>query len=212
MDPKAVGESIRLARVKLGWRQQRLADAAETDQTTVSRLEKGDFKRLTEALLSIARVLKIPLPGVDVLSEQRGTPLILRPLAAALGEMLVIGTAEGGQGSLIFTGPIDVVQRPPSLANVKDPYGILVTGESMIPAFRPGDTALVHPYLVPHPEDDVILEREGEDGARYGIIKTFLGVSTGKWRLRQWRPQRDFTRLQKEWPKCNVVVGKYSRR
>lgn len=204
---------IRAARVKLGWSQEWLAEVAKTDQTTIGRIEKGGFKRLSEALLNVAKAVQVEIPGLDAILDRQEKPLILRPLApASAGDMNVIGTAEGGSGTLIFTGVIEVVQRPPSLASVKDPYGVLVTGESMIPAFRPGDVALVHPYLVPRPDDDVVLEREDQDGARYGMIKTFLGERAGSWRLRQWHPHRDFIRPRKEWPKCNVVVGKYSRR
>lgn len=207
LDVPAITAEIRAVCAKRRWTQARLIEESGADQSTVQRIWNGNFKKISEGLIKVAKATGVELPSADA------TPLIIRPIAAASGKMQLWGTAEGGNGRLIFTGPIDLIDRPANLANVKDAFGVLVTGESMIPAFRPGDIAHLNPHLVPLPEDEIVLEREDRDGARYGIIKTFLGQRGGKlWRLRQYNPRRDFTRPVAEWPKCNVVVGRQLRR
>jgi phage repressor protein C with HTH and peptisase S24 domain len=125
----------------------------------------------------------------------------------------VYAAAQGGNGHLIISfDAIDYVKRPAPLARVKGGYGLLIDGESMSPAFRPGDTALVHPHLPPERGTDVILYHTPPDGEAEAIIKHLIGFSDREWTLEQYRPPVEFKEFRKEWPVCHRVVGKYSRR
>ena len=62
----------------------------------------------------------------------------------------IYAAAQGGNGHLIVHSDVmEYVKRPVVLEGVPDAYGILVTGTSMIPAYRPNDMALVHPRRPP---------------------------------------------------------------
>lgn len=125
----------------------------------------------------------------------------------------VYAAAQGGNGHLIVSfDAIDYVKRPAPLQRVKGGYGLLIVGESMTPAFRPGDTALVHPHLPPERDTDVILYHTPPDGEAEAIIKHLVGFSDREWTLEQYRPPEEFKEFRKEWPICHRVVGKYSRR
>ncbi|GGD31066.1 LexA family transcriptional regulator [Aureimonas glaciei] len=125
----------------------------------------------------------------------------------------VYAAAQGGNGHLIVSfDAIDWVKRPAPLARVKGGYGLLIDGESMTPAFRPGDTALVHPHLPPERGTDVILYHTPPDGEAEAIIKHLIGFSDREWTLEQYRPPEEFKEFRQEWPICHRVVGKYSRR
>lgn len=58
---KAVGKKIELARRELSWNQHALATAFNTNQATVSRMEKGQIKIDFFELARLAEVLHKPL-------------------------------------------------------------------------------------------------------------------------------------------------------
>lgn len=215
MDSKAIGAALKAAREAAKLSQDDVGDQVNVGQSTIQRIEDGKFKKLTETILAVGEMLNVVVPtprlkGVGFkIVDEKGR--VLAPRNSLLpSEMDVFHTAEGGEGAVIINGePTEKVQRPPVLLGVRGAYGVHVSGTSMIPAFRPGDIALVHPYMEPKHEDDVILQ---DAESRNGMIKTFMRSTKAEWWLRQWNPAKEFSRSKKEWPTCHVVVGKYSRR
>lgn len=125
----------------------------------------------------------------------------------------IYAAAEGGNGHLIVTfDPIEVVKRPAILEGVKGAYGLLVSGDSMEPAYDHGDMALVHPGLGPGRLVDVVLYDHPPDGNAEAIIKRMVGWNEREWQLRQFNPAKDFPAFRADWPTCHRVVGKYARR
>jgi phage repressor protein C with HTH and peptisase S24 domain len=128
----------------------------------------------------------------------------------------IFASAEGGPGQIIVsTEPVDFQPRPTILQNVRDAYGLIITGDSMWPEYRSGDTALVNPHL-PAIGDEVYVfyaEREGEARA---TIKHLRRATAEKWLVSQWNPpagmDRDFTLSRREWRVAHRVLGKYARR
>jgi phage repressor protein C with HTH and peptisase S24 domain len=121
----------------------------------------------------------------------------------------------GGDGHMIVNfDPIDHVKRPAVLQNVKGGYGILVKGDSMVPAYREGDTALVNPHLPPSRDTDVVLYHTPpkERGEELAIIKRLTGMNDKQWKLEQYRPALEFSESRIDWPVCHRVVGKYNAR
>jgi len=113
-------------------------------------------------LAAIERELGVNLLGLDSAT----TPPSRHPKPAPeffnkTDKMPVYAAAEGGGGHLIIShDEIDRIPRPHTLEGIKEAYGILVTGDSMVPAYGPGDIAWVNPRLPPMRETDVILYLE----------------------------------------------------
>lgn len=113
---------------------------------------------------------------------------------------------------LVTFEPIDWVKRPFFLEGAKGAYSILITGESMIPVFEPGDMALVRNQLPSSPEADVILYGAEPQGEVEAMVKRAIRWNDKTWTLRQWNPKKDFTEHRADWPIAHWVVGKYNAR
>ena len=125
--------------------------------------------------------------------------------------MEVYAGAQGGNGKLIITfDPVDRVKLPAFLEHVPGAYGLLIDGNSMFPAFEPGDVALVNPHLRPQRGRNVILYHTPPHGAEAeAIIKRLNGWNDREWDLEQYNPPMEFKEFRQEWPICHRVVGKY---
>lgn len=136
-------------------------------------------------------------------------------LVGSAKDLPIYAAAMGGEGHMIVTfEAIDWVKRPAVLQNVKGGYGILCRGESMIPAYWPGDTALVNPHLQPTRDTDAVFFHTPpkERGDEEAIIKRLVGINDREWTLEQYRPALTFTESRIDWPVCHRVVGKYNAR
>jgi phage repressor protein C with HTH and peptisase S24 domain len=137
-------------------------------------------------------------------------PRITRINRPASGRLVPIySAAQGGEGHLIIDHtPIDQLPPPEELLHVKDPYGILIVGESMVPAYRPGDIAWINPHKLPERDTDVVLYHVPPLGEAEAIIKTLVSWSPQEWKLRQYQPPLDFIESIVDWPICHRIVGK----
>src|SRR4051794_31149317 len=137
---------IRL-RTARGLSQQELAKMIGVRQNTIAAIETGATTR-TKYLAEIARALKVsvdelaPPPGVGGGHGWFAPPPMYGPR-----DFPVYASAEGGPGEIIrHSDPIDWMPRP-APAQTPDAYCMLISGESMSPEFRPGDSAIVNPRL-----------------------------------------------------------------
>lgn len=121
----------------------------------------------------------------------------------------VYAAAMGGGGHLIIDfHPIDEIPPPEDIARVRGAYGILIVGESMVPAYRPGDIAWVNPHKPLERDTDVVLYHVPPNGEAEAIIKMLIGISSLEWKLRQYQPPMDFTESRADWTVCHRIVGK----
>jgi len=216
-------EKVRTARENKGLSQQQLADAVGTSQATIDKIERGE-SLTSRTLPKIATVLGVDIaelddsfsPGSLIIPQKQPTII---PATQLVGDrdFPIFTAAEGGDGAMVLSNePIDYARRPEPLRAVSDGYGVMVVGTSMIPAFEPGDIALVNPRLPPLPDTDIILYCDDENGGIHVAIKRLLKYTRENWFLRQWNPPEgenmDFQWNRMEWQKCHRVVGKYSRR
>lgn len=234
---ETLGSRIRYARVRKRMTQEDLAKALGIKRVNISTWEndvtKPEAKRLpllgatlgvTESwLLSRTGEDPEPIPERErvirhieaVRNNADGTVEIIpgRTLVGE-GKMPVYAGAQGGDGHVIVTfDAVDYVKRPSELESVRGGYGLLIVGESMIPAFRPGDMALVNPHLPPAREKNVILYHTPPHGGDVeAIVKQLNGWNDKDWRLQQWNPMLEFTESRLEWPVCHRVVGRYDAR
>lgn len=217
------GEKLRSIREQRSLSQQQLADAAGTIQATIDRLERG-LTASSKHLPRIAAALEVDIAELDdsfapgaIITPRSQT--IIVPGNELVGErdFPIYAAVEGGGGTMILsTEAIDIVRRPEPLKMVRNGYGLLVVNTSMIPAYEPGDMALVNPMLPPLPDTDIILYSDNENGEVHGAIKRHLRSTRDTWFLRQWNPPEgetmDFQWDRLVWQTCHRVVGKYSRR
>jgi transcriptional regulator with XRE-family HTH domain len=77
MDWQAVGKAVERARLRRGWTQDDLADAAGVSGATISRLENGHQIAGADTLIQVAQALE---NTVDGLLASAGQPIVLQPL------------------------------------------------------------------------------------------------------------------------------------
>lgn len=207
-----IAENLQRIRAERGMSQAELAGRIGVRQNTIAAIEAGQTKK-SRYLPDIARALRVSLPELDPNQGSTETRIIPGSDLVGTRDLPLFAAVEGGEGALVLgSDPVDEIRRPAPLASVKGAYGVIVIGESMVPVLRPGDIALVHPHLPPRAEDTCIFICEA-NGEFTATIKEYVGQTKDIWRLKRYRPKElEFTLRKKDWPKCHVVVGKYSRR
>lgn len=215
------GELIKTAREGKNLSQADLARLVGVSQPAIKKMESGETRQ-SKFFPRVATVLDIDLALLD--------PTFAAPLAApdptlaipqehlTYGEkdFPIHASAEGGGGEIIVsTEPVDFQPRPSNLEKVKGAYGLYITGTSMQPEYRNGDTALVDPNL-PVVADEVYIFYTERSGEARATIKHLRRESATEWHLTQWNPPegmvKDFTLPKKRWSIAHRVVGKYNRR
>jgi phage repressor protein C with HTH and peptisase S24 domain len=198
--------------------QNELAAAAKVSQQLVASIETGMTKS-TKYLVRFANVLDVPPARLDPewtsIEEEQPAGGLPGSTVSARRDLPIHASADAGGGFItIASEPADWLPRPPLVAQVRNSYGLFVTGESMVPEFEPGDIALVNPHLPVIPDTTCIFYRVRKDETR-ATIKRLRRLSDDTWYLRQWNPpagtKADFTLPRKEWLIAHRMVGKYSR-
>ena len=151
---------------------------------------------------------RFPQPNKDDLTINP-VARVETPLGAR--DLPVFAAVEGGDGDLVVsTEPVDLVPRPWYLGEVKDGYGVIVTGESMTPAYDPGDTAIVNPRL-PYMRGKVhIFTCESENSHFRASIKILVKVTETEWIVEQHNPPKTYSLPRSIWTHARRVVGKYN--
>jgi phage repressor protein C with HTH and peptisase S24 domain len=213
------GEIIRRAREARGWSQAQLANRVGISQPAIKKIEAGDIRH-SKFLPKIAQVLGLSLGELDPTLTQVTLPPAQEAAAGRglLGErdFPVHASAEGGPGQIIVShDAVDFMERPAPLIHVRDSYGLLITGTSMEPEYRQGDTALVNPHL-PIVTGEVYIFYAEKAGEARATIKYLRRQTADKWLVSQHNPPdgmaKDFALVRKEWQWAHRVIGKYSRR
>lgn len=199
---------------------QALSDAIDRNPTYIQQyVKKGSPRELRERdARIIAEIIKASPPNPSPPQRTKGFAPIITPgqeLVSNERSLPLYAAARGGDGHVIVSfEPIDYRKMPTVLQGVKGGYGLLITGESMVPAYRPGDEALVNPNLPPQRDTDVILYHTPphESGEAEAIVKRLVGMNDRDWTLEQYQPFETFKEARQEWPICHRVVGKYNSR
>lgn len=210
---------IRSAREAKDWSQDDLAAHAKVSQQTIGKLETG-AARSSKFIARIAAALDVQVGELDpdfamvARIDARGN---FRPPPDFFGDrdLPVYSAAEGGPGEMVVsTEAIEWVPRPWFMKEVKEGFAILIVGESMEPAYEPGDMAIVNPRLTPLRNKDAIFttgEHGGVAGGEFkATIKRLVRSDAKSWHVRQFNEPREFALERKDWPKALRVVGKLS--
>lgn len=229
-DEPSVGGIIKTTREAKNLSQADLGKLIGVSQPTIEKIESGATRR-SKFLPLIAAQLGLPLelldPSLAAMNEARAglaqpahpPVLTVIPRDDLVGndrDFAIHASAEGGPGQIIVSSdPIDYAARPEPLKHVRAAYGLLISNTSMVPEYRPGDTALVHPHL-PVIADEVYIFYGEIDGEVRAAVKYLRRATPTDWHVTQWNPppgeQRDFKLARKEWQQAHRVVGKFSRR
>jgi transcriptional regulator with XRE-family HTH domain len=211
-------QDIRALLEARGWRQAELAAAIGVTQPTVSRWLGGQLPDplAQERLRQLIGGAYAGMPAIRPQAPPDPVRSQFAPAREFLGErdLAVFAAVEGGPGDIVVsTDPIDMVPRPWYMGAVRDGFAVLVVGESMVPAFRPGDMAIVNPRLAPMRGKDHIFTQEGIDGSFIATIKHLRGWTEDEWQLEQFNPPPGaapaFSLLRLQWRRAFRVVGKF---
>ena len=208
---------LRAARDAKNWSQDDLAAAAKVSQQTIGKLETGTA-RTSKFIARIAAALGVSVSDLD---PDFGSPAqeiasIHRVPEQVLGirDLPVYSAVEGGPGELVVsTDPIDWVPRPWYLGEVRDGYAVVVTGESMVPVYEPGDIVIINPRLPAIRGKNAIFVSGEERGEFKATVKRLEKSTERDWHVRQFNPPEGrpehFSLLKAVWPKALRIVGKF---
>ena len=205
------GPLIKAERLRRNMSQGTLAKQIGISQTAIQKIEDG-LTTKSRYLSEIIEFLELnPKNQTQSQGEFRPPPKLFDPAAPA---MPVYSAAEGGEGFIVISSDvIEYLPRPYTLEGIPEAYGILVVGESMTPAFKPGETAWVNPRLPPSRDADVILYEIGDEtGEARALIKELVSWTADHWTVKQFNPAKTFKLERASWNRCHVVVGKFMRR
>lgn len=160
------------------------------------------------------KVVAIPASAPSTEASQYPGAFVPREVSLApggAGTMGLYGTTSAGKGAVLISNePFEMIARSESLANVRDPYAVVVDGDSMIPALRSGWVVHINPHLKPIADDICIFQTEQADGTRLAVIKAFRKQTESHWHVTQYNPpageKADFTLKKSEWSSAHVVV------
>ncbi len=125
--------------------------------------------------------------------------------------MPLYGHAVAGEdGRFVMNGQlIGTAERPASLVDPLEAYGIIVSGDSMFPRYRSGEICLVDPRKPLRRTDDVVVQVEPANPGDPpdGFIKEFVSLSETTLVLRQHNPPRTIRFSRKVVKTIHLVVG-----
>lgn len=124
----------------------------------------------------------------------------------AARDLPVYGAALGGDGAVIMLNRgerMDTVSRPGTLVGVRDAFGVVIVGDSMLPMYKPGHIAHIHPGRPPIPGEGVLIELH--DG--HAHIKEYTNGSDDVIRCRQYNPPQTVTFKRRDVKRLYLIVG-----
>ena len=199
-----------------------LARALGRQPSAVTAILNGSRQIKAFEISVIANYLGVPAPGEPareatdaILDRIRDLAPGSRPAPEFLSgadPLPVFSAVEGGPGEIVVSrDAIDYVPRPWFVKNVREAYAVLVVGESMLPAFKPGQMAFVNPRVPLVAGEEAIFIRNRDDGDYRATIKELIKATPAHWRVRQWNPPKEFDLDRAEWAQAYRVVGKFNR-
>lgn len=208
--PPYMANALKRLRLERGWTHEEAAERMGVSRGQFIKLERGE-RGMTERTIFLA-AKAFSVSRSEILSDEQAPASVATE--GAIRDLPVYTAAEGGAGSVVVsTDPIEYVPRPWYVRNVRDAYAVMVVGDSMVPAFEPGDLAIINPRLPPMRNKDTIFvsgERVGEFTA---TIKRLQRWTDKDWIVCQFNPPRggkaEFTLPRQQWTKALRVVGKH---
>jgi phage repressor protein C with HTH and peptisase S24 domain len=196
-----------------------VAEAVGLSASQISRFESEQREPRLKEIVGIADFLGVLpaeiYPELASLADgfkERPAVVVKKPdRNPQLPGIPVFAAAEGGKGELVIsTDPLDYVTRPWYLGEVQDAYAVVVTGDSMEPAYDSADIAIINPRLSYLRGKDHIFTMKSEDGTFRAMLKRLVKATDDEWIVEQFNPPKQFALQRSEWSEAKRVVGKYS--
>ncbi len=178
---------------------------------------RGKFENLRKIATVLGRPPEWLIGDADgaTLRERRASaPNASPPIHVSLlraPPLPLYGHASAGKdGRFVLNGQlIGTAERPASLVDVTDAYGVVVSGDSMLPRYRPGEICLVDPRKPFRRTDDVVVQVEAQNSGDPpdGFIKEFVSLSDTTLMLRQHNPPRTLRFPRKLIMTIHLIVG-----
>lgn len=215
-------EVVRVRLAELNRKPLKAAEDAGLERGYLNDILRGRKRRIMqENLPAVARALDWSIDEAMDALGLRGDPKQVAPptetytplprLFSPERIMPVYAAAEAGDGFIIVSkDAIEYLERPYILESVPDAYAILVTGESMVPAFEPEDKAWINPRLPPARNKDCIFYEADEYSDCKATIKRLISWTDGFWLVQQYSPAKKFKLPRPQWNRCHRVVGKFN--
>jgi repressor LexA len=157
--------------------QMKVAKALDVSQSEYSRMELGR-RQVGGHADKLAEIFGVT---TDKLLEFHGSKLETAPPenGYVATKLPIFGRRVVGKYCMIEFDqePVEMTDKPASLASSKDAYGVYVPGESMEPRVKTGDLLYVEPHQ-PVRKNDLVVVGYGDDGLRE--IMEYLGYEDGK--------------------------------
>jgi transcriptional regulator with XRE-family HTH domain len=212
----SLAANIRTRRAFQNWSQKELAQRAGVSQQLINALE-AERVRSSKFIREIAKALGCKISDLDPtygeMAEEGGS---IVSTADRPGDLPIFGATEADAASILMTDqPIDFIDRPGPLQNVRGSYGIIVANNLMFPEYEVGDFALVNPHLPPVP-DTTCMFYSDLSGQTLGRIRRLEAIAPDQWTVRAWHPTQGTEALnvlrRDQWPKCHRIIGRFCRR
>ncbi len=199
---------LRDRRIAARLTQEQLAEKIGSSQGYVAKLERGERRITLDLAVKFAEALGgDPTEYLPELNGSRPTSAAPPQPASGAKQIPVRAAARAGADQEMFLGdgPIDWVDCPSWLAaTCSDAYAMYVTGDSMVPRFRPRQLLFVSPRRPPSPGDGVIVVRQNQAV----LIKELVGWTAEGITLREYGPAvRDFVVPQADVEVVHTVTG-----
>jgi len=142
----------------------------------------GPTERDLQAIGSRLRAHNLPVLAIDGGVKYPESVPVFGQAAGA--------TLSNGAAILFDEQPIGMLPMLPGLAGLRDVYGLEVTGESMLPMFKPGDPVYVSPHS-PIRKDDamIVIEHRSRNGESLAFIKLLVAERSAEVVGRQLNPE-----------------------
>jgi phage repressor protein C with HTH and peptisase S24 domain len=181
-----------------GWIKSRLKEQPEKSQVGLARALGVHPSAVTRILNDTRQIKASEIPKITSYFGAGDTSLqqAIEPARAfrSADSIPVYGTAEGGADGVVdWNGEvIELVPRPPFLADVKDAYALYVVGESMVPRYNPGELIYVHPKRPVSPGGYGVFQIrvEGHTAPR-ALIKQLVRRTSHTIVLAQFNPKKE---------------------
>ncbi|MFN0191047.1 MAG: helix-turn-helix domain-containing protein [Aestuariivirga sp.] len=213
-----LAENIKVRRSAKSYSQAELAESAGVSQQLINALENGKVGS-TKFMPEIAAALGCTVRELDPRFGNADRPK-QNPsyVVKSASELPILAAKEMPPVSMsveISVEPVDFMDRPPLLENVRDGYALFVADDLMSPELERGDMVLVNPHFPPIPNTTCILLQES-GGARIGKVRRLLGFTADEWHVKMWNgpvdsvPENSLNR--QAWQLCHRIVARYCRR
>jgi transcriptional regulator with XRE-family HTH domain len=190
-----------------GWSQIDLAEICNVSQPTVSRWLKG----ATPDPVQQERLSSLIREGDDRMFLVKPDQSLFRP---DKGDLKIYDSQERRAGEMFID-----MQKPrfaPApwfIGDSENCFAVMVSGETMAPAYRPGEYAISNAKLPQIRNRDHIFIRQDADGETRAVIRLLVAWDDETWTVETYNPPKNgpkTTVLQRdEWGQAHRIVGKY---